>query len=90
MAEQKTMFSSNPKSSLTLYALFIYCPVLESTRISSPMFTKEGTVTTAPVSRVAGFVPPCALSLAPGSVSVTVSLTVMGSSKSMIYKNYHS
>jgi hypothetical protein len=29
---------------------------------------------------------PCALSLAPGSVSVTVSLTVMGSSKSMIYK----
>jgi hypothetical protein len=29
---------------------------------------------------------PCALSLAPGSVSVTVSLTVIGSSKSMIYK----
>ena len=55
---KKLVLSSNPKSSLTLYALFIYCPVLESTRISSPTFTKEGTVTTAQVSRVASFVPP--------------------------------
>ena len=58
MAEQKTSALFKSKSSSTLYALFIYCPVLESTRISSPTFTKEGTVTTAPVSRVAGFVPP--------------------------------
>ena len=55
---KKLVLSSNPKSSLTLYALFIYCPVLESTRMSSPTFTKEGTVTTAQVSRVASFVPP--------------------------------
>lgn len=36
----------------------MYCPVLESTNISSPIFTNNGTLTTAPVSRVAGFVPP--------------------------------
>jgi len=36
----------------------MYCPVLESTNISSPTFTKSGTLTTAPVSSVAGFVPP--------------------------------
>jgi hypothetical protein len=57
-SNKKAVLSSNPKSSSICYARFIYCPVLESTRISSPTFTKEGTVTTAPVSRVAGFVPP--------------------------------
>jgi hypothetical protein len=36
----------------------MYCPVLESTNISSPIFTNNGTLTTAPVSRVAGFDPP--------------------------------
>jgi len=51
MVEQKT--SSNLKSSSILHARFMYCPVLESTRKSSPAFTKEGTVRTAPVSRVA-------------------------------------
>ena len=55
---KNVVFSSNLTSSSVLYARFIYWPVLESTRISSPTFTKDGTVTTAPVSRVAGFVPP--------------------------------
>lgn len=36
----------------------MYCPVLVSTNISSPVFTNNGTLTTAPVSRVAGFDPP--------------------------------
>lgn len=36
----------------------MYIPVLVSTKISSPMLTKSGTVTTAPVSTVAGFDPP--------------------------------
>lgn len=36
----------------------MYCPDLVSTSISSPIFTKSGTLTIAPVSRVAGFDPP--------------------------------
>lgn len=40
------------------YARLMYCPVLESTNISSPIFTNNGTLTTAPVSTVAGFDPP--------------------------------
>lgn len=40
------------------YARLMYCPVLVSTSISSPMFTNRGTFTTAPVSSVAGFDPP--------------------------------
>lgn len=40
------------------YARLIYCPVLVSTNISSPIFTNSGTLTTAPVSSVAGFDPP--------------------------------
>jgi len=36
----------------------MYCPVLVSTKISSPILTNNGTLTTAPVSRVAGFDPP--------------------------------
>lgn len=42
----------------TVHARFMYIPVLVSTKISSPMLTKSGTVTTAPVSTVAGFDPP--------------------------------
>jgi hypothetical protein len=52
------MALSSLASSSTLYARLMYWPVLESTKTSSPKFTKEGTVTTAPVSSVAGFVPP--------------------------------
>lgn len=44
-----------------VYARFMYCPVLVSTNISSPIFINNGTKTTAPVSRVAGFVPPPAI-----------------------------
>lgn len=40
------------------YARLMYCPVLVSTRISSPILTNNGTLTTAPVSRVAGLDPP--------------------------------
>jgi hypothetical protein len=39
----------------------MYCPDLVSTSISSPIFTKSGTLTIAPVSRVAGFDPPPAI-----------------------------
>lgn len=40
------------------YARFVYWPVRVSTKISSPVFTNNGTFMTAPVSRVAGFDPP--------------------------------
>jgi hypothetical protein len=40
------------------HARLMYCPVLVSTKISSPILTNNGTLTTAPVSRVAGFDPP--------------------------------
>src|SRR5699024_3054195 len=47
----------------------------------SPLFTKKGTCTTKPVSIVAGFEPPLAVSpLIPGSVSVTSKSTVFGKS----------
>ena len=50
-----------------------------STLIRSPGFTKSGTCTTAPVSRVAGFVTFETVSpYTPGSVSVTVSSTDVG------------
>ena len=46
----------------------------------SPTFTKNGTWTVNPVSTVAGFDPPLAVSpLMPGSVSTTFSSTVIGS-----------
>ena len=40
------------------YARLMYCPVLVSTKILSPIFTNNGTLITAPVSTVAGFDPP--------------------------------
>jgi len=44
------------------YTLFMYSPVLVSILILSPMFTNKGTCTTAPVSTVAGFEAPVAVS----------------------------
>ena len=58
-----------------------YSPVLVSILITSSVSTKSGTYTVAPVSTVAGFVAPVAVSpLKPGSVSVTVSSTKSGGS----------
>lgn len=59
---QATLLLSKPdrqkNSKSKTHALLMYCPVLVSTNISAPMLTNNGTLTTAPVSRVAGFVPP--------------------------------
>ena len=51
-----------------------------STRTLSPMFTNSGTLTWAPVSSVAGFVPPpeAVSPRRPGSVSVTSRSTALG------------
>ena len=50
----------------------MYSPVLVSTRIISPSLMKIGTLISAPVSSVAGFVTFVAVSpFTPGSVSVT-------------------
>src|SRR5918999_5004098 len=40
----------------------MYSPVRVSTLFFSPISTNSGTLTTAPVSRVAGFLPPVAVS----------------------------
>jgi len=48
----------------------MYWPDLVSTIISSPIFTKRGTLTIAPVSSVAGFDPPPV-----NQISFTVSST---------------
>ena len=54
----------------TFYTLERYSPVLVSILITSFISTKRGTLTTAPVSTVAGLVAPVAVSpLNPGSVS---------------------
>src|SRR5213078_4443000 len=53
-----------------------YSPVRVSTLTMSPSLRNSGTSTTAPVSSVAGFVPPCAVSpRTPGSVLATASST---------------
>src|SRR2546427_134352 len=58
-----------------------YSPVRVSTFTMSPSLRKSGTKTTAPVSSVAGFVPPCAVSpRTPGSVLAIASSTKFGSS----------
>ena len=50
----------------------------------SPAFTNSGTITTAPVSSVAGLDPPLTvLPLTPGSVDATSSSTVDGGSTEM-------
>uniref|UniRef100_A0A7C8YPR5 Uncharacterized protein n=1 Tax=Opuntia streptacantha TaxID=393608 RepID=A0A7C8YPR5_OPUST len=52
--------------------------------ISSPILMNNGTLTVTPVSTVAGLDEPCTVSpLIPGSVSTTVSFTMMGSSRSI-------
>src|SRR5262249_35469394 len=56
-----------------------YSPVSVLTRIMSPLLMKDGTVTTRPVSRVAGLT--CADAVAPlmpGTVSATFRSTVVG------------
>ena len=59
----------------------IYSPVLVSIRILSPVLINSGTLISAPVSSVAGFVALVAVSpLKPGSVSVTSSSTKNGGS----------
>src|SRR5581483_12067200 len=58
-----------------------YSPVRVSTFTTSPSFRKSGTWTTAPVSSVAGFVPPSAVSpRIPGSVLTICSSMKLGSS----------
>src|SRR5262245_22776122 len=58
-----------------------YSPVRVSTFTTSPSLRNSGTCTTEPVSRVAGFVPPCAVSpRTPGSVLTIASSTKFGSS----------
>src|SRR5437867_3367112 len=58
-----------------------YSPVRVSTFTTSPSLRNSGTCTTAPVSSVAGLVPPCAVSpRTPGSVRATASSTKFGSS----------
>src|SRR5437762_7779920 len=58
-----------------------YSPVRVSTFTTSPSLRKSGTWTTAPVSRVAGLVPPWAVSpRTPGSVRAMLSSTKFGSS----------
>src|SRR3954451_392797 len=60
-----------------------YVPVRVSTRIVSPWFTNSGTLTTRPVSVLAGLVPPLAVSpRKPGSVSTISSSTLIGGSTS--------
>src|SRR5215207_3550120 len=61
-----------------------YLSSRRSTRITWPSSMKSGTCTVAPVSRVAGLVPPVAVSpRMPGAVRVTVSSTKEGSSTVM-------
>ena len=68
-------------STVKSYTLDRYSPVLVSILILSPWFTNRGTFTCAPVSTVAGFVAPWAVSpLNPGSVSVISSSTNRGGS----------
>ena len=65
--------SCMPKFTLNMrfYARPMYSPVRVSIRIISPCSMNNGTITLAPVSTIAGFVAPCAVSpLRPGSVSV--------------------
>src|SRR4030095_1512973 len=58
-----------------------YSPVRVSTFTTSPTFRNRGTWTTAPVSSVAGFVPPWAVSpRTPGSVRAMASSTKLGRS----------
>jgi hypothetical protein len=62
----------------------MYSPLRVSTRTDWPGSTKSGTWITAPVSSVAGLVPPpeAVSPLTPGSVSVTWRLTALGSWRS--------
>src|SRR5262245_20357947 len=58
-----------------------YSPVRVSTLTTSPSLRKRGTWTTAPDSRVAGLLPPWAVSpRTPGSVLAMASSTKLGSS----------
>src|SRR6185312_17094023 len=63
------------------YARAVYSPERVSTRMRSPRSTNSGTWIVAPVSSVAGFVPPLDTESPrrPGSVCVTSSSTALGS-----------
>ena len=70
-------------------ALVMYSPERVSTLMRSPGFTKSGTWTTRPVSRVAGLRAPDTRSpCTPGSVSVTSSSTAAGRSEPTISSPY--
>ena len=59
--------------------LSLYCPLMESTFTLSPSLINNGTLTTAPVSNVAGFVAFVAVfPLTPGSVETTSRITFAG------------
>ena len=78
--EKRSVFQQLPDRSLRrgIHSLAreMYSPLRVSTLSRSPSSTNNGTLTTAPVSRVAGLLPPWAVSpLTPGSVSVTVNTT---------------
>ena len=67
--------------SLLDYTRDKYSPVLVSILITFPISTNNGTITFAPVSTIAGFVAPVAVSpLKPGSVSVISNSTNNGGS----------
>ena len=68
--DARSLNTASKKRSSPSLARLTYLPEMVSTRIFSPIWMKRGTVTTAPVSRVAGLSPPDAvLPLIPGSVS---------------------
>lgn len=80
-AEDPPLFYGKRFSRFRDHALSRYSPVLVSIRRRSPSLIKIGTLITAPVSRVAGFVTLVAVSpRTPGSVSVTFSSTKVGGS----------
>ena len=77
----KAAFVQFGKTGHRTQALSRYSPVLVSMRITSPWLMKSGTLTSAPVSTVAGLVEPVAVSpRTPGSVAVTSRVTNMGGS----------
>ena len=61
---------------LPIHTLSRYSLVRVSILMVSPLLTKKGTLTFKPVSKVAGFVPPVAVSpFTPGGVSITFNST---------------
>src|SRR5690606_17650431 len=71
--------TSSWKADPYFLARLTYSPLRVSTRSTSPISTKSGTLTTAPELSLAGLVPPVAVSpRRPGSVSTTSSSTKLG------------